>query len=88
MTNIVKFYLIKLPCKVKKGVKNMFEKEMDELRAKNWMERYERLDVVILNRMESRKENELLYSFSLLLSGFGGSADASKYLRGKLAENA
>ena len=66
----------------------MFEKEMDELRAKNWMERYERLDVVILNRMESRKENELLYSFSLLLSGFGGSADASKYLRGKLAENA
>ncbi|MBE5752611.1 MAG: hypothetical protein E7343_00895 [Clostridiales bacterium] len=66
----------------------MFESEMDELRAKSWMERYERLDGELLKRMKSRKENELLYSFSLLLSGFGGSADTSKYLRGKLAENA
>ncbi len=66
----------------------MFEREMDELRAKSWLERYERLDGEISRRAERRKETETLYSFHLLLSGFGGSADIGKYLRAKVAENA
>jgi hypothetical protein len=66
----------------------MFEREMDELRVKLWVERYDELDKELLARMKNRRESELLYSFGLVLSGFGGSAGARKYLRYKVGENA
>jgi hypothetical protein len=66
----------------------MFEKMVDELRVKCLEVRYESLDRELTRKMESRSDYDLLFSFNMCLSGFGGSMDASKYLRGKVGENA
>lgn len=66
----------------------MSEREVNEVRMKHWLARYKRLDEELEKRVAERRERELLTSFELLLSGFGGSASAYKYFKRKVWENA
>ena len=59
----------------------MFEKEMDELRRKNWLERYERLGKEISWLVSSRSETDAVEALDLLLSGFGGSSRSVPVLK-------
>jgi hypothetical protein len=59
----------------------MFEKEMDELRSKYWLERYEGLGKEISRLVSLRSETDAVQSLNLLLSGFGGSARAVNILK-------
>ncbi len=59
----------------------MFEREMDELRRKKWLERYERLGVKISRLVSARSEVDAVESLNLLLSGFGGSSSAVSFLK-------
>ena len=59
----------------------MFEREMDELRKKYWVARYNRLEKELLIRTSKRTELETFESLELVLSGFGGSSCAVNILK-------